>query len=342
MTTTSESYIHNQVTTDGWIHSDKHTTYSGSSSTDSYYSSRRYTMESFNGGNISYHSSDKWNEWVFSGANMINPVPISIRLTPIYTLIDDPIRRSNMERAYNEYFAMRKKEQEKIIEEKQLGPRDVTMAWFRPMPVQTTNRVGIWKVDYLTGPTVVKMVTNTTTAPIGQDGSCTHVTTNGATVAQYAYAYLGMFQCQRDINGAVITKHYFDPNAWITQNYNQECTRIKLSVVDPINKEIHDYGWTCDNICYATDKTSPMTKSTGDMRKYYEIAYLTEYRYGTPQYHYVWTFDGLYQTTRASLTNFPNGGHKGGGYFTCYLDCSGSLNIPLDQYGNPTDVQCMC
>jgi len=336
--THSESYVYNQVETDGFLHSSEHTTSSGTSYTDEYYTSRRYTIESFDGGNISYHNSLLWDQWVASGANMVNPQPVAMSLRPIYTIINDTVRQQNMIQAYNEYLQMKKQQQDVIIKQKEMGPRSVSLAAFNagpdPIPYYTVL------------PTMVKLAADSTSGIFGLDGSCNHMihdmigyTPTGQRMRDYC---ISQFTCQRDQDGIIKAVRYFDSNLWLNTmlSSKDDCVHSQITKYDPGNNLMEKYYWDCyKGSCYGSQVNYQY--NSVDNRVQYVMAYYDN-DLTMEKNHSVRAYDGNYGPgNMLSVTSFAPYNEACGGYAFCYLDCDGGIEVYFDAGGNP-QVICGC
>jgi len=341
--THSESYVYDQVETDGWFHSSEHTTSSGSSKTDEYYSSRRYTIETFDGGNISYHNSLLWDQWVASGANMVNPQPVAMRLKPIYTIINDTVRQANMMRAYREYLQAAKQKQELIVREKEMGPRSVNLAAFDTVWTQTTPY-------YTVNPVTVKLAAGESSGVFGMVGSCNHMSkyTYWYGAEPHYYYCISQFTCQRDQDGVIKAVRYFDSDLWLNSAlkdtyYNHDnCVDTQVIKFNPHNNLMEKYYWNCvGSMCYGAVANYPYNSI--DNRIQYDMSHLEQGQYGYNQKNYsAHANDGNYgPSNMLSLTSFATGSHPCGGYAFCYMDCDGGTVVYYDAEKVP-HVVCNC
>lgn len=347
--TKSDSYVYDQVTTDGWIHSSEHTTYSGSSSTDSYYSSRRYTSESFEGGNISYHSSDQWNNWVLSGENMIDLVPVALRLNPIYMIINDTVRQNNMKQAYYNYINMKHDQQALIIEQKKLGPRSVSYAAF---DIHAGSMVPYFYIGSV-GSTNIQMAANQSSTVFGKSGSCNglshyaylsdeyyEVLCPSSNIECYNYNCITQFLCQRNENGDIRVQHYFDANGWKNSvKTKSDCVNTYLIAnnTDTERSYKYDFDRVNYNTYYGEQIAEPYTNT--NHKNTYDL-YYNEDRAVFNTGHVIAYDDKYEQNKLMSITAFSKVQPACGGYGVCYMDCD-YITINVDLYGYPV-VSCNC
>lgn len=283
-----------------------------------------------------FHSSDMWDLWWQSGMNMENPIRISYSTTEIYKLIQDPIKRDNMMRAYQEYFAMKQQKQNAFIEQQALGQHDITYALFS---TSINMNTGHMEYKYIVPPTMVPLAANTSTVPVGPSGGCDHLTkavVQPAHTETRYYYYVSQFQCQRSPTGSVVSVLYFDANTWLnTVRPRDDCTLIAVNHTDYTNHVYHKYMWSCTgNTCsgykvegyagYAMPKYPEFTSADRYQVDYYTIGVINNAG-GMNGYY---TDQGYSQATSF------------GYYFTCYLDCD-YTTITFDQNNQPV-TQCTC
>lgn len=319
VSTHSESYVYSQTTTNAWIASDHHTSYSGQSSTDSYYQSRTITSESFDGGDMACHSSAMWDCWWLSGMNMDNPVRISYQTRRIYELIEDPDRQDAMRQAYNKYYMDKKAEQDLIVQQKKLGPHSVTYGVY-------SYALDVYKTPYITTvipSTQTVLSSNTIMPPVGSR-DCNfyqYVDARSKNGVHLEYYYdLNLYACRRDTDGNIVAEYAFDENVWlntvvpassncryITTNFTKDCVRKQ-------------YYWTQvdANNFKGASKTSTVTGYNG---------YCADNIYGVNYYDR----SGNINTKRTSYNGYPGNDSvkysETSGFFTtqnrliCMLDC---------------------
>ena len=290
ITSTSESYTEHQCTTNAWISSEHHTTYSGSSSTDTYYQSRRLTSETFDGGAINCHSSAQWDCWWLSGMNLVDPIRISYSTIPIYTLIDDKIKSANMEQAFHEYFSMKLDQQNEVIEKNKLGPHNVAYVEY---------------TTYSISPTSSKVVLSAGESVIINGDVCNffhrvHVT---------GTYYLSSRKCERLEDGRLAAIFYIDDEVWLNTYYGvlSDCNDLSVKEENYHNNYTKSYyrenGYGKISTSYGMFSSSLINNPTKFITK----------------------FNGVYGIFETSTNGYPvtTGYSIASSYndLYCYMDC---------------------
>jgi hypothetical protein len=313
--TRSESYVYTQVETDGWIHSDSHTTYSGQSTTDSYYESRRYVYESFEGGNMSYHDSDQWDLWEESCyVNMIDPIQTSMKLKEIYLLINDTIKQNNMKRAYLEYLQMKKDQQTILIEEKKKSVQPVSFVSYK-----ITNGM----IEYIHPQVKINMDSNTE-SDIFTDDKIVAICPGGITVDYFGSKFFGIdnFYCKRDESGKVSVKHYFYGFNGLTfiktgpyDGYN--CGDTSVVKYDPFTKQMVKDYWTGYVNYNGHESIYPLINYDLQVTEY-QVSYKENINYTS------YSQDGVYSDYISSTTSYGHydSGFKSGIGFNAFAICA--------------------
>lgn len=319
----SESYVYTQVETDGWLHSSKHTSYSGYSQTDQYYESRRSAYQSFEGGNMSYHTSAQWSSWVQSGLALVNPVQIKISAKPLWSLIKDPARRANMQRATTEYLSGRKQEQELIVEQNKLKPKPVAYIEYKMGLVAST------KPNILTR-SVVQLASNASSALFGTVN--THCAYLSNDYGDY-YDYVSQYYCHRNAKGSVAAVQYFPGWSGLPCKHVSfdSCYESKVTVYDPESQTQSVSTWSdTQTQCVGQQTTTPYV---GGQYKVRTIIVDRSKRTLQPTI----VSDGPY-TSYISSTSILAGGSNNAA--ACALDCT-YIDVQLNAQGAPV-VSCAC
>lgn len=344
--THSESYVYEQVETDGWIHSSEHTTYSGYSTTDSYYSSRSVTSQTFEGGNMSYHDSSRWDEWVASGYLMTNPVQTSLALKPIYTLIkNDPVRQANMKTAFEAYLSERKEKQAAYADEQKMKPKDVSY-----MSYQLDSNGNVKMIGAAPGGVITGMKPGTKSNVFGYGGDCHYLS------SPYAYYYgsetsyytncLQEYYCERDAyTGQVRTKLFFDKWAGKTvdknyaYDYDNNCGMTTVTTYDYERNQILQHNHWISRTGYYEGATEYYGYSSSSYTAARRVDMMKLGPYGHNWINYSTTFyDGPNSYYMSTTSETASSGCKS--YGVCALDCDN-----LQVYKNPSGVivqDCVC
>jgi hypothetical protein len=356
--TYNQEYSYQQVTTDGWKHSDEHTTSSGQTATDSYYSSRTMAQQSFQGGLPLYHSSDDWDLWVNSGANMVDPIRVSFSVEPIYILVSDPVKRANLEKAYYDIFAAAKQKQDQLAYQMTYGPRDVSFIRYQyDESIVFPNTID--PITILTPSTKISLSAGQSGPVIGTDGTCNHLTYYPYFYGHKypAYYLMDRQQCVRDLDGQLSAKYVFNPTEWLNtvRQTTDFCINSMVEYINGTAKTSTKYYWQLQGSSYHGVSQSyydppyyPKAAADGEyvthnMGPKSQENYAPQNGGAVEQDFTYYTSNGHpvsfgYSNTEYVAVNYNYNDY--GSSLICYMDCDYIALTPL--VGGKLDVSCSC